>query len=69
MKKVHYRNIGFPKTGTNWLWVQFMHHPQVDCKLESVYKEYRGTSIQSYKKLYERHDVSINLDTHVFVLV
>jgi len=69
MKKVHYRNIGFPKTGTNWLWVQLMRHPQVDCKLESNYKEYRGNSYESYKKIYEKYDVSVNLDTHAFARV
>lgn len=69
MKKVHYRNIGFPKTGTNWLWLQFMSHPSVDCKLDRNYKEYRGNSIESYRKIYEKHDVSINLDTHAFARV
>lgn len=66
MKRIHYRNIGFPKTGTNWLWVQFSYHPEVDCKLDSNYKEYRGNSLDSYKKIYERYDVSVNLDTHAY---
>jgi hypothetical protein len=66
MKKVHYRNIGFPKTGTNWLWIQLMDHPAVDCKLNSNFKEYRGNSLESYKKIYEKYDVSINLDVHAY---
>lgn len=66
MRKIHYRNIGFPKTGTNWLWVQLMRHPQVDCKLESNYKEYNVSNLALYKKLYEKYDVSINLDVHVY---
>lgn len=66
MKKIHYRNIGFPKTGTNWLWVQLMNHPEVDCKLNSNFKEYRGNSLESYKKIYEKYDVSINLDVHAY---
>jgi hypothetical protein len=66
MKKIHYRNIGFPKTGTNWLWVQLMKHPEVDCKLESNYKEYSVSNLALYKKLYEKYEVSINLDVHVY---
>lgn len=66
MKRIHYRNLGFPKTGTNWLWLQFMQHPLVDCKLDHRYKEYRGQDLASYKKVYEKYDVSLNLDTHVF---
>jgi hypothetical protein len=66
MKKIHYRNIGFPKTGTNWLWLQFYKHPLVDCKLGSNFKEYRGNSIESYKKSYEKYDVSVNLDVHLY---
>lgn len=66
MKKIHYRNIGFPKTGTNWLWSQLMRHPLVDCKLDIMYKEYRGNSIESYKKIYEKYDVSVNMDVHAY---
>lgn len=66
MKKIHYRNIGFPKTGTNWLWLQFMRHPLVDAKLQLVYKEYNAPDLSSYKKVYEEFDVSVNLDTHAF---
>jgi hypothetical protein len=66
MKKIHYRNIGFPKTGTNWLWLQFMRHPLVDSKLGLMYKEYKANDLSSYKKTYENYDVSLNLDTHAF---
>jgi len=66
MRKIHYRNIGFPKTGTNWIWVQLMQHPLVDCKLDHRYKEHKAKDINSYKRLYQNFDVSVNLDTHVF---
>lgn len=29
MKKVHYQNIGFPRTGTTWLWQSLISHPEV----------------------------------------
>lgn len=66
MRKIHYRNIGLPKTGTNWLWVQFMQHPLVDCKLDLSYKEHRDKDLLSYNRPYQDYDVSVNLDTHVF---
>jgi hypothetical protein len=67
MKRIHYRNIGFPKTGSTWLWLQFMSHPEVDCKLQMVYKEYRRSTLETYSKMYENYDVTVNLDTHVFI--
>jgi hypothetical protein len=30
MKKIHYKNIGLPKTGTTWLWLQLSIHPDID---------------------------------------
>ena len=30
MKKIHYKNIGLPKTGTTWLWLQLSTHPDID---------------------------------------
>jgi len=66
MKKIHYRNLGFPKTGTNWLWLQFMRHPLIDGKLELVYKEYQAHDLPTYTKMYHEFDTSINLDTHMF---
>jgi hypothetical protein len=30
MKKIHYKNIGLPKTGTTWLWLQLSAHPDID---------------------------------------
>ncbi len=66
MKEIHYRNIGFPKTGTNWLWLQFMRHPLVDSKLGLIYKEHKANDLSSYKKTYENYNVSVNLDTHAF---
>lgn len=66
MKKIHYKNLGFPKTGTNWLWLQLMKHPQIDGKLDINYKEYSAPDLSSYKKIYENFDVSVNLNTHTF---
>jgi hypothetical protein len=30
MKKIHYKNIGLPKTGTTWLWEQLAINPDID---------------------------------------
>jgi hypothetical protein len=30
MKKIHYKNIGLPKTGTTWLWEQLITNPDID---------------------------------------
>lgn len=29
MKKIHYQNVGFPRTGTSWLWQSLTNHPEV----------------------------------------
>ena len=70
MKNVHYRNIGFPKTGTTWLWSKLMQNPDVDCKINHLNryqnKEFRAKTLSDYKKQYEKYVVSINFDTHIF---
>lgn len=66
MKVIHYRNIGFPKTGTNWLWHQLGRHPQIDGRFNVQYKEFRPKDIESYKKIYQDYNITYNLDTHVF---
>ena len=48
---IHYRHLGYPKSGTNWLWSQFMEHPEVDGKLSTHYKEFDGTSLEHYQKI------------------
>jgi hypothetical protein len=67
MRKIHYRNIGFPKTGTNWLWAQLGKHPSIDGKFDVYYKEYKANDIDSYKKIYEPYDITYNMDPHVFI--
>lgn len=66
MKLIHYRNIGYPKTGTNWLWLQLMNNKRVDARFAINYKEYKGRNLEHYKKLYEKYNVSVNLNTHTF---
>lgn len=65
MREIHYRNIGFPKTGTTWLWRQLMSHPEVG-KIPFVYKEAKPNTLQKYISLYEHLDISVNLDTRIF---
>lgn len=66
MKKIHYRNIGLPKTGTSWLWFQLMRHHQIDGKLQEHLKEFKGNNLEDYKKRYEKFDITVNLDTQLF---
>ena len=63
---IHYRHLGYPKSGTNWLWSQFMEHPEVDGKLSTHYKEFDGTSLEHYQNTYNKFKVSVNLHTHIF---
>ena len=66
MKKVHYRNIGLPKTGTTWLSLQLLRNPFIDYNLSSEFKEYRPNSYDSYIKLYKDFNISFNFDSQVF---
>lgn len=66
MKILHYRNIGFPKTGTTWLHTQFLYHPNIDCKPDLNDKEYIGNNKEDYIRKYERFNISYNLYTHLF---
>lgn len=66
MKRIHFRNIGFPKTGTTWLWYQLISHPEVDAKINLIFKESLGRNLEEYKKPYEKYNVSMNLHTHTF---
>lgn len=67
MKKVHYRNIGFPKTGTTWLGIQLSRNPFIDARISQNFKEFRPDTFTEYKSLYEKYDVSFNLDPNAFV--
>lgn len=67
MKKIHYRNIGFPKTGTTWLWHQLMANPSVDAKFDGSMKEFNPSSIEEYQIQYNSYDVSVNLYTWTFI--
>ncbi len=66
MRKIHYRNLGYPKSGTTWLYVQLRSHPEVDGKLRDSYKEFTSINLQEYKKAYQDYDVSINCNPRVF---
>ena len=66
MKRIHYRNIGFPKSGTTWLWMHLMKHPEIDGRLSRPFKEYRSKTLSEYKEVYQKYDISVNLDTNIF---
>lgn len=67
MKKIHYRNIGFPKTGTTWLWHHLMSNPQIDGKFDGSMKEFNPSSLEEYQSHYLKYDVSVNLYTWAFI--
>jgi hypothetical protein len=66
MKKIHYRNLGYPKSGTTWLYAQLRYHPQVDAKLQDYYKEFTAKSLDEYKSLYQDYNISANCNPRVF---
>lgn len=68
MKLLHYRNIGFPKTGTTWLWRQLQSNPSIDGLLPDIHKEFFCASFTTYERIYRRFNRSINLNTFIFDL-
>jgi hypothetical protein len=79
MKKIHYRHIGLPKTGTTWLWLQLSTHPDIDFFDKSrglrgqqelleknSLKEKSFDSITEYENFYKEYDISLNFDTWFF---
>ena len=68
MKKTHYRNIGFPKTGTDFMFTQLMRNPWLDGKVNEWMKEYKGNSLEEYRQTYKNFDLSVNLNPHIFMV-
>lgn len=66
MRQIHYRNIGYPKTGTTWLYHQLNSHPDVDGKISANYKEYNPYTKEKYMDFYKEFSVSFNLYTLLF---
>jgi hypothetical protein len=67
MKKIHYRNIGYPKTGTTWLSLQLGRNPFIDAQVNNILKEFRPDSFEEYKNLYKDYQISFNMDTTAFM--
>lgn len=69
MKKLHYVHIGFPFTGTTWLYENLKRHESVDYKL---IKEFTMFTLDKdndvYFKEYEGCNVSFNLNTNDYEL-
>lgn len=66
MKKLHYRNIGYPKTGTTWVYYQLYDHPEMDFKPLLRQKEFNPTTKEKYFEMYKDYDNSFNLRTISF---
>jgi len=58
MKKIHYKNIGLPKTGTTWLWSQLVTNPNIDM-FHSMQKKFN-----SLKKIHNLDDSFNGDDIH-----
>ena len=75
MKKIHYKNIGLPKTGTSWLWFQLCNHPKIDMFDHTKIlpqkengdwwplKEQKFSSKEEYINFYSKYNISVNFDT------
>jgi len=67
MKEIHYQNLGYPKTGTTWIYHQLLYHPQVDCQPDPNQKEFNPPNKELYLNFYKKYNVSFNLRTHTFL--
>jgi hypothetical protein len=67
MRELHYRNIGFPKTGTTWLWLQLMSHPEIDGKFDHSVKEFHTADKEKYNQKYLNFNKTVNLNTYAFL--
>jgi Sulfotransferase domain len=66
MKKIHYCNIGYPKTGTTWLYENLCQHPEIDHDYikENYFLLEPFLDLENYVMPYEQKEISLNFNTH-----
>jgi Sulfotransferase domain len=62
MKKIHYINIGYPKTGTTWLYNNLLEHEQIDHDYikENDFLVLPFQTLTDYTLPYETKTISLN---------
>ena len=70
MKKIHYINVGMPKSGTTALFMNLLDHPDIDyqgIKENSMFITDKKT-IAEYIEYYENYDVSMNFNPAIWAI-
>lgn len=65
MKNIHYVNIGFPFSGTTWVYENLKRHKDVDYKNVKEFSAHND----AYVKEYENYNVSFNLNPDDYYLL
>ena len=69
MKKIHLLNIGYPKSGTSWIWEHFCKLPEISIPMEKENKRFfSGQPLENYIACYNKWDMTGNFFTYNFAL-
>jgi hypothetical protein len=62
MKKIHYVNLGYGRSGSTWLFDNLIKYPHIDyCGIkENRYLEFSGYPMDEYIQYYLPYDVSLS---------
>jgi hypothetical protein len=68
MKKAHFQYVGYPRSGSTFLYRVFQQHNLLQECTNSFVKEFRCDNIDEYKSQYLKFDYSINMHASVLLL-
>ena len=69
MKKLHLLNIGYPKTGTTWIWDQLAKIPEISFPMEKENSRFwQGQQLEDYIACYNKWYITGNFFTYNFSL-
>jgi hypothetical protein len=67
MKIAHFQYVGYPRSGSTFLWRVFQHQDQLQHCATSVVKEFEASNSQSYQDNYMNFDYSINMNAGTLI--
>ena len=71
MKKIHLINIGLPRCGTSWLWVNLSHHPALNFKNYYIKENtalFDDKNFYKYAETYSPYDISANFNPGLWII-